>query len=78
MSTESIRGTAEAMYRAAHPEDRTGAAIVACRAAARVANPDHAVSFTIGKVADEERSRASEIDEWLDKEWSRIVSGAHP
>lgn len=74
MSTESIRGTAEAMFRAAHPADRRGAVIAGCRAAARVAHVDHAVSFTIGKLADEERERAAEIDAWLDRNWPDIAA----
>ncbi len=73
MSTESTRAAAENMYSAAHPEDRTGALIAGCRAAARVADPDHAVAFTIGSLAVEERSRAAEIDAWLDLHWAQIA-----
>lgn len=78
MSTESVRAAAEGLFRVDHPGDRHGALIAGCRAAARVADPDHAVGFTIGSLADEERSRASEIDAWLDGEWARIVAGARP
>ncbi|WP_170092316.1 hypothetical protein [Mycobacteroides abscessus] len=74
MSTESVRATAEALYRADHPGDRSGAVIAGCRAAARVAHPDHAVAFPIRSLADEERSRASEIDAWLDRNWAQIAS----
>lgn len=74
MSTEGIRAAAESLFRAAHPEDRTGAVIAGCRAAARVAHVDHAVGFTIGALADEEKVRAAEIDAWLNKEWARIAS----
>ncbi|MBN7310969.1 hypothetical protein [Mycobacteroides abscessus] len=73
MSTDSVRATAEAAFRAAHPGDRHGATIAACRAAARVADPDHAVSFTIGALAAEEAARAMEIDTWLDQNWARIA-----
>lgn len=58
MSTEGVRAAAGAAFRAAHPEDRHGALIAGCRAAARVADPDHAVGFTIGELADEETTRA--------------------
>lgn len=74
MSTESVRANAEAAFRAAHPGDRNGALIAGCRAAARVAHVDHAQAFTIGALADEEQSRAAEIDMWLDGEWARIAS----
>ncbi|MBE5451245.1 hypothetical protein [Mycobacteroides abscessus] len=73
MSTESVRAAAENLFRAAHPDDRHGALIAGCRAAARVADPDHAVAFPIGSLADGERSRASEIDSWLDRNWARIA-----
>ncbi|MGV0747196.1 hypothetical protein [Mycolicibacter minnesotensis] len=74
MSTESVRATAENMYRVAHPGDRHGAVIAGCRAAARVADLDHAVGFTIGALAVEEQGRAAEIDAWLDHNWARIAS----
>ncbi|WP_079634571.1 hypothetical protein [Mycobacteroides abscessus] len=74
MSTESVRAAAESAFRADHPGDRNGATIAGCRAAARVADPDHAVGFTIGALADEERVRAAAIDAWLNKEWARIAS----
>ncbi|ALM19075.1 hypothetical protein [Mycobacteroides abscessus] len=74
MSTEGVRANAEAAFRAAHPDDRSGSLIAGCRAAARVADPDHAVGFTIGALADEERARASEIDVWLDCNGARIAS----
>ncbi len=73
MSTEGVRATAENMYRAAHPDDRTGAVIAGCRAAARVADRDHAVAFPIGALAAEEQSRAAAIDAWLDLHWARIA-----
>ncbi|CAJ1579774.1 hypothetical protein [[Mycobacterium] wendilense] len=73
MSTEGVRAAAGAAFRAAHPEDRHGALIAGCRAAARVADPDHAVGFTIGELADEETTRAREIDSWLDLHWARIA-----
>ncbi|WOF19461.1 hypothetical protein IHV82_01395 [Mycobacterium avium] len=73
MSTESTRAAAEGLFREAHPDDRHGATIAGCRAAARVADPDHAVGFTIGSLADEEKARAGEIDMWLDGEWARIA-----
>lgn len=73
MSTDSVRAAAENLFRAAHPEDRHGALIAGCRAAARVADPDHAVAFPVGALAAEERSRASEIDSWLDLHWARIA-----
>ncbi|SIN36504.1 hypothetical protein [Mycobacteroides abscessus] len=73
MSTESTRATAEAAFRAAHPGDRHGAVIAGCRAAARVAHPDHAVAFPVGSLADEERSRAAAIDTWLNRNWARIA-----
>lgn len=73
MSTESTRAAAESAFRADHPGDRNGALIAGCRAAARVAHPDHAQPFTIGALADEEQSRAAEIDMWLDREWARIA-----
>lgn len=73
MSTESVRATAEAAFRATHPGDRSGALIAGCRAAARVADPDHVQAFTIGKLAAEERTRAAEIDAWLDRNWSQIA-----
>ncbi|WP_255773533.1 hypothetical protein [Mycobacteroides abscessus] len=74
MSTESVRAAGENMYRADHPDDRSGSLIAGCRAAARVADPDHAVAIPIGSLAVEERSRASEIDVWLDCNWARIAS----
>lgn len=74
MSTDSVRAAAEAAFRASRPGDRTGAVIAGCRAAARVADRDHAVGFTIGTLADEERARAREIDSWLDRNWSDIAS----
>lgn len=74
MSTEGVRAAAEAAFRAAHPGDRHGALIAGCRAAARVADPDHAVGFIIGALADEERERAAEIDGWLNLHWARIAS----
>lgn len=74
VSTDSVRAAAEAQFRAAHPDDHRGALIAACRAAARVADPDHAVSFTVGALAVEEQSRATEIDAWLDVHWSGIAS----
>ncbi|WP_301121614.1 hypothetical protein [Mycolicibacterium fortuitum] len=73
MSTESIRAAAEAAFRADHPDDRHGALIAGCRAAARVAHVDHAVAMPIGSLADEEKTRASEIDAWLDMHWARIA-----
>lgn len=73
MSTESIRAAAEGLFRADHPDDRHGAAIAGCRAAARVADPDHVQAFTVGKLADEETTRAREIDSWLDRNWARIA-----
>lgn len=73
MSTEGVRAAAEAAFRAAHPGDRHGAVIAGCRAAARVAHVDHAVAFPIGSLADEERSRAAEIDAWLNLNWARIA-----
>lgn len=74
MSTEGVRAAAEGLFRADHPDDRHGALIAGCRAAARVADPDHAVGFTIGSLADEERERAAEIDGWLNLHWVRIAS----
>lgn len=74
MSTESTRAAAESAFRAAHPDDRSGSLIAGCRAAARVADLDHAVAFPIGKLADEERARAAVIDMWLDRNWARIAS----
>lgn len=74
MSTEGVRATAEGLFRAAHPDDRSGALIAGCRAAARVAHPDHAVAMPIGALAVEEQSRATEIDSWLDRNWARIAS----
>lgn len=74
MSTESIRAAAEAVYRAAHPDDRHGALIAGCRAAARVADPDHAVAFSVGALAVEEQSRAAAIDTWLNQNWAQITS----
>ncbi|NOP95128.1 hypothetical protein [Mycolicibacterium fortuitum] len=74
MSTESVRASAEAAFSAAHPGDRHGALIAGCRAAARVADPDHAVAFPIGALADEEKARAAEIDGWLNLHWARIAS----
>ncbi|SKE70478.1 Uncharacterised protein [Mycobacteroides abscessus subsp. massiliense] len=73
MTTDSVRAAAESAFRAAHPEDRTGALIAGCRAAARVAHPDHAVAFPIGSLADEEGTRASEIDAWLNQNWAQIA-----
>lgn len=73
MSTDSVRAKAESMYRAAHPDDRTGALIAGCRATARVADVDHAQAFTVGALAAEERARASEIDAWLNRTWTRIA-----
>lgn len=73
VSTESTRAAAESLFREAHPGDRHGGLIAGCRAAARVADPDHAVGFTIGALADEEKVRAAEIDEWLDRNWARIA-----
>lgn len=73
VSTESVRAAGETAFRAAHPEDRHGALIAGCRAAARVADPDHVQAFTIGALADEETSRAAEIDTWLDLHWARIA-----
>lgn len=73
MSTEGVRAAAEAAFREAHPADRNGALIAGCRAAARVADRDHAVGFTIGALADEERARASEIDSWLDRNGALIA-----
>ncbi|MFV1360718.1 hypothetical protein ABFV47_27235 [Mycolicibacterium fortuitum] len=73
MTTDSVRAAAESAFRAAHPEDRTGALIAGCRAAARVAQPDHVQAFTVGKVAAEETTRAREIDSWLDRNWARIA-----
>lgn len=74
MSTESVRAAGENMYRADHPDDRSGSLIAGCRAAARVADPDHAVGFTIGSLAVEEQSRAAAIDAWLDMHWTQIAS----
>lgn len=74
MSTESVRAAAEGLFREAHPGDRHGALIAGCRAAARVADPDHAVGFTIGALAAEERARAAAIDAWLDQKWAQIAS----
>lgn len=73
MSTEGVRAAAEAAFRAAHPGDRHGALIAGCRAAARVADPDHVQAFTIGSLAVEEKVRAGEIDTWLDLHWARIA-----
>ncbi|WP_124712875.1 hypothetical protein [Mycolicibacterium nivoides] len=73
MSTEGIRAAAENLFRAAHPADRHGALIAGCRAAARVADPDHVQAFTVGKLADEEKERSAEIDTWLDLHWARIA-----
>lgn len=73
VSTESVRAAGESLFRAAHPDDRHGATIAGCRAAARVADPDHAVGFTIGALAVEEKVRAAEIDAWLDLHWVRIA-----
>lgn len=73
MSTESTRAAAESLFREAHPGDRHGALIAGCRAAARVADPDHAVAMPIGSLADEEKARATEIDAWLDMHWARIA-----
>ncbi|GAB4910037.1 hypothetical protein MAHJHV65_00080 [Mycobacterium avium subsp. hominissuis] len=74
MSTESFRAAAETAFRAAHPDDRHGALIAGCRAAARVADPDHVQAFTIGSLAVEETERAAEIDGWLNLHWARIAS----
>lgn len=74
MSVEGVRAAAEGLFRADHPGDRHGAVIAGCRAAARVAHPDHAVGFTIGALAAEESVRAAAIDEWLDLHWARIAS----
>ncbi len=74
MSTEGVRAAAENLFRAAHPDDRHGALIAGCRAAARVADVDHVQAFIVGALADEERSRASEIDSWLNQNWARIAS----
>lgn len=74
MSTESVRASAEGLFREAHPDDRSGSLIAGCRAAARVAHVDHAVGFTIGALAAEEQSRAAAIDMWLDLHWARIAS----
>lgn len=74
MSTDSVRASAEAAFSAAHPGDRHGAVIAGCRAAARVADLDHAQPFTIGALAAEERARAAAIDAWLDLHWARIAS----
>lgn len=74
VSTESTRNAAEALFREAHPGDRHGALIAGCRAAARVADVDHAQAFTVGALAVEEKSRATEIDMWLDVHWVRIAS----
>lgn len=73
MSTESVRAAAEGLFRAAHPDDRTGALIAGCRAAARVADLDHAVAFPIGPLAVEEAARAAEIDKWLNQTWAGIA-----
>lgn len=73
MSTESIRAAAESLFRADHPDDRNGALIAGCRAAARVADPDHAVAFPVSALAVEEKVRAAEIDAWLDMHWSDIA-----
>lgn len=73
MSTEGVRAAAEGRFRADHPDDRHGALIAGCRAAARVADPDHAVAMPIGALAVEERARATEIDAWLDMHWARIA-----
>ncbi|GAB19438.1 hypothetical protein GOEFS_086_00070 [Gordonia effusa NBRC 100432] len=73
MSTEGVRAAAEGLFRATRPGDRHGAVIAGCRAAARVAHVDHAVAFTIGSLAAEERSRAAEIDSWLDRNWAQIA-----
>lgn len=73
VSTEGVRAAAEGVFRAAHPADRSGALIAGCRAAARVADVDHAVGFTIGSLAAEETERAREIDAWLDRNWSDIA-----
>lgn len=73
MSTDSIRAAAENLFRATHPGDRHGALIAGCRAAARVADPDHVQAFTVGKLAAEETTRAREIDSWLDRNWSDIA-----
>lgn len=74
VSTESVRAAAEGLFRAAHPGDRHGALIAGCRAAARVAHVDHAQAFPIGALADEETTRAREIDSWLDMHWTQIAS----
>lgn len=74
MSTESIRATAENLFREAHPGDRTGALIAGCRAAARVADVDHVQAFTVGALAAEEKVRGAAIDIWLDQHWARIAS----
>lgn len=73
MSTEGVRAAAESLFRADHPDDRHGATIAGCRAAARVADPDHVQAFTVGKLAAVEQSRATEIDSWLDLHWARIA-----
>ncbi|WP_100522446.1 hypothetical protein [Mycobacteroides abscessus] len=73
MSTESTRAAAENLFREAHPGDRHGALIAGCRAAARVAHPDHAVAFPIGSLAVEATERAAEIDTWLDRNWAQIA-----
>lgn len=73
VSTESTRAAAESLFREAHPDDRHGATIAGCRAAARVADPDHAVAMPIGALAVEERARAGEVDTWLNQNWVRIA-----
>ncbi|NOQ58431.1 hypothetical protein [Mycolicibacterium fortuitum] len=73
MTTDSVRAAAESLFREAHPDDRHGATIAGCRAAARVADPDHAVAMPIGALAAEETTRAREIDSWLDRNWARIA-----
>lgn len=74
MSTEGVRAAAENLFRADHPDDRSGSLIAGCRAAARVAQRDHVQAFTVGKLAAEEKARAAEIDTWLDRNWSDIAS----
>ncbi|SIG31949.1 hypothetical protein [Mycobacteroides abscessus] len=73
MSTDSVRAAAEVAFRADHPDDRQGALIAGCRAAARVAHPDHVQAFTVGTLADEEKERSAEIGIWLDRNWARIA-----
>ncbi|WP_100452049.1 hypothetical protein [Mycobacteroides abscessus] len=73
MSTDSVRATAENLFLEAHPGDNHGGLIAGCRAAARVADPDHAVAFPIGSLADEEKTRAAAIDTWLDMHWTQIA-----